>query len=71
MKQGTKWLIVAAVALIAFILLLFYSSEVYVWLMGKFTTLLIWIVIFVAGWVLGRYGNRLRTTSDVEKSTKR
>lgn len=69
MKQGTKWLIIAAVALIAFILLLFYSSEVYVWLMGKFTTLLIWVVIFVAGWVLGRYGNRLRGT-EVEKKDK-
>ncbi len=67
MKQGTKWLIVAAVALVALILLILYSSEVYVWLMGKFATLLIWVIIFVAGFVLGRYGNRLGKGNAVEK----
>ena len=45
-----------AAALVLFFLLIFYSSEIYVWAMGKITTLVIWAVIFLAGFLIGRFG---------------
>ena len=42
MKTSTKWMIGIAAALVLFFLLIFYSSEIYVWAMGKITTFVIW-----------------------------
>ena len=56
MKTSTKWMIGIAAALVLFFLLIFYSSEIYVWAMGKITTLVIWAVIFLAGFLIGRFG---------------
>lgn len=50
-----------AAALVLFFLLIFYSSEIYVWAMGKITTLVIWAVIFLAGFLIGRFGGRRRS----------
>lgn len=58
MKTSTKWLLGGALVLIVFFLIVFYASNIYVWTIGKVTTLLIWLVIFVAGWLLGRFGGR-------------
>ena len=58
MSTKTKWIVGIAAAVIVFLLLLFYSSRFYVWMTDKLTTLLIWLVIFIAGWLLGRYGGR-------------
>lgn len=58
MKTSTKWLLGGALVLIVFFLIVFYASNIYVWMMGKVTTLLIWLVIFIAGWLLGRFGGR-------------
>ena len=60
MKTSTKWMIGIAAALVLFFLLIFYSSEIYVWAMGKITTLVIWAVIFLAGFLIGRFGGRRR-----------
>ena len=56
MKTSTKWMIGIAAALVLFFLLIFYSSEIYVWAMGKITTFVIWAVIFLAGFLIGRVG---------------
>ena len=50
-----------AAALVLFFLLIFYSSEIYVRAMGKITTLVIWAVIFLAGFLIGRFGGRRRS----------
>ena len=60
MKTSTKWMIGIAAALVLFFLLIFYSSEIYVWAMGKITTLVIWAVI-------GRFGGRSRSEKAVTK----
>ena len=60
MKTSTKWMIGIAAALVLFFLLIFYSSEIYVWAMGKITTLVIWAVIF-------RFGGRRRSEKAVTK----
>ena len=61
MKTSTKWMIGIAAALVLFFLLIFYSSEIYVWAMGKITTFVIWAVIFLAGFLIGRFGGRSRS----------
>lgn len=61
MKTSTKWMIGIAAALVLFFLLIFYSSEIYVWAMGKITTLVIWAVIFLVGFLIGRFGGRRRS----------
>ena len=63
MKTSTKWMIGIAAALVLFFLLIFYSSEIYVWAMGKITTLVIWAVIFL----IGRFGGRRRSEKAVTK----
>ena len=67
MKTSTKWMIGIAAALVLFFLLIFYSSEIYVWAMGKITTLVIWAVIFLAGFLIGRFGGRSRSEKAVAK----
>ena len=65
MKTSTKWMIGIAAALVLFFLLIFYSSEIYVWAMGKITTLVIWAVIFLAGFLIGRFGGRFTADAQV------
>ena len=67
MKTSTKWMLGIAVVLVLVLLLIFYSSEVYGWAMGKFTTLVIWAVIFLAGFLIGRFGGRSRSEKAVTK----
>ena len=56
-----------AAVLVLFFLMIFYSSEIYVWAMGKVTTLLIWVVIFVAGFLIGRFGGRSKSEKAIAK----
>ena len=63
MKTSTKWMIGIAAALVLFFLLIFYSSEIYVWAMGKITTFVIWAV----GSLIGRFGGRSRSEKAVTK----
>lgn len=60
MKLSINWIIGIAVAVVLLLLLVFYSSEVQVWIMGKLTTLFIWLIIFLAGFLVGRFGGRRR-----------
>lgn len=60
MKLSTNWIIGITVAVVLLLLLVFYSSEVQVWIMGKLTTLFIWLIIFLAGFLVGRFGGRRR-----------
>ena len=64
---GPQALIGIAAALVLFFLLIFYSSEIYVWAMGKITTFVIWAVIFLAGFLIGRFGGRSRSEKAVTK----
>ena len=59
--------ILCDISLEVFFLLIFYSSEIYVWAMGKITTLVIWAVIFLAGFLIGRFGGRSRSEKAVAK----
>lgn len=62
MKLSTKWLIGIAAAAVLLLLLYLYSSEFRIWIMEKLVTLFIWLIIFLAGFLAGRFGgnNRVR-----------
>ena len=67
MKSSTKWILVAVAILIVVILILFYSSELYVWMMSKVTTLIIWALLFVAGYILGYVKGRSRAERKLQQ----
>lgn len=69
MKTSTKWMLGIAAVLVLVVLLIFYSSEVYVWAMGKFTTLVIWAVIFLTGFLIGRFGGGSRKNAPKKRNT--
>lgn len=57
MSKSKKYLIWSAVLLAAFITVICFASEIQVWFMSKLTSLLILVITFLVGWLLGRYGS--------------
>lgn len=62
--MNKKWIIYTALILIAFITIICFASEIQVWFMSKLTSLLILVITFVAGWLLGRFGPGRRSNDD-------
>ena len=67
MKNSTKWILIAVAILILVILILFYSSDLYVWMMGKVTTFIIWLLLFAAGYIMGYVKGRGRAERKLMK----
>ena len=68
MKSSTKWILIGVAVLIVVLLIVFYSSEFYVWAMSKVTTLIIWALLFGAGYILGYVKGRGRAERKIEKA---
>ncbi len=66
MSKNKKYLIWGAVILAAFITVICFASEIQVWFMSKLTSLLILVLTFAVGWLLGRYGGSKRRSRDEE-----
>ncbi|MEG1645637.1 MAG: hypothetical protein RRY73_00735 [Alistipes sp.] len=64
MKTSTKWIIGIIIALVLFVLLITYSMDIYLWMMSKLTTILIWLVIFIAGYLLGRFSGHRKSEEE-------
>ncbi|MEG1612275.1 MAG: hypothetical protein RRZ83_02650 [Alistipes sp.] len=64
MTKSNKYLIWAVVIFIALATAICFASEIQVWFMSKVTDLLILVVVFAAGWLLGRFGTRRRTRNE-------
>ena len=67
MKSSTKWILIAVAVLIVILLIVFYSSELYVWMMSKVTTIVIWLLLFVAGYILGYVKGRGRAERKLQQ----
>ena len=67
MKSSTKWILIAVAVLIVILLILFYSSELYVWAMGKVTTVIIWLLLFGVGYILGYVKGRSRAERKLQQ----
>ena len=70
MKSSTKWIMIGVAVLILVLLVLFYSSELYVWAMGKVTTFIIWVLLFGVGYILGYVKGRSRTERKMQEVQK-
>ncbi|MEG2064508.1 MAG: hypothetical protein RRY23_05120 [Alistipes sp.] len=56
--MNKKWIIYIAIAIILFVTILCFASEIQAWMMSELTSLLIIVVAFVAGWLLGYFGRK-------------
>ena len=66
--MNKKWIIYIALGLIAFITIICFASEIQVWFMSKLTSLLILVIAFAAGWLLGRFGPGRNTSADKQNA---
>lgn len=55
MNNKTKWIVYCALALIAVLLVVIFSKNIWNWFENILVDLLIYLVVFGAGWLLGRY----------------
>ena len=53
MTTKTKWIVGGVLAVVAIFLIIFYANEIYLWLMRQLTSLFGYLIVFVAGWLIG------------------
>ncbi len=61
MTTKTKWILYTALALIALLLVVIFSKNVWNWFENVLVDVLIYLIVFGAGWLLGRFGGRSKT----------
>ncbi len=66
MSTKTKWIIGAIVTVVVLFFVIFYANEIYLWLMRQLTSLVVYLAVFVAGWLLG-YFSRGRKSKEAKK----
>ena len=60
MTNKTKWIIGTAVVLVVLLLLVIFSKNIWNWFENLLVEIVIYLIVFAAGWLLGRYGSRKR-----------
>lgn len=58
MSKKTKWIVSTALLLIAVLLVLIFSKNIWNWMENVLVKVLIVLIAFGAGWLLGRFGSR-------------
>lgn len=58
MNNKTKWIIYGALVLIALLLIVIFSKNIWNWFENILVDLLIYAIVFAVGWLLGRFGGR-------------
>lgn len=58
MTTKTKWILGGALTLIVLLLVVIFSKNVWNWFENILVELLIYLIVFAAGWLLGRFGGR-------------
>jgi len=58
MTNKTKWIIGTALALIALLLIVIFSKNIWNWFENVLIDVLIYLIVFVAGWLVGRFAGR-------------
>ena len=53
MTTKTKWIVGGVLGVVAIFLIIFYANEIYLWLMRQLTSLFVYLIVFVAGWLIG------------------
>ena len=58
MTNKTKWIIGTAAVLIALLLVVIFSKNIWNWFENVLVDILIYLIVFAAGWALGRFAGR-------------
>lgn len=58
MTKRTQWIIIAALVIIAVLLIAIFSRNIVNGLQNLLVKIAIYLVIFAAGWLVGRFGGR-------------
>ena len=64
MTARTKWIIYGSLALIAVLLIAIFSKNIVNGLENLFVKIAIYLIVFCAGWLLGRFGGNRRRNDD-------
>lgn len=64
MTPKTKWIVFSALALIALLLVVIFSKNIWNWFENVLVDVVIYAIVFAAGWMLGRFGSRHRSRED-------
>lgn len=58
MSNKTKWIVYGALALVAVLLVVIFSKNIWNWFENVLVQAVIYAIVFAAGWLLGRFGGR-------------
>lgn len=64
MTTKTKWIVGGVLAVVAIFLIIFYANEIYLWLMRQLTSLFVYLIVFVAGWLIGFFSRGKKNIQD-------
>lgn len=56
--MNKKWVIYSALVLIAFLLVVIFSKNIWNWFENILVSVLIYVIVFSAGWILGYFSHR-------------
>ena len=58
MTNKTKWIIGTAVVLVVLLLLVIFSKNIWNWFSNVLIDVAIYLIVFGAGWLLGRFSGK-------------
>lgn len=64
MTAKTKWIIYGALALITLLVIVIFSKNIWNWFENVLVDVLIYLIVFGAGWMLGRFGGKRRSRDE-------
>lgn len=54
--MNKKWIVYIVLIVVALVLVIVFSKNIYFWLSNQLWKILLLLVTFAAGWLLGRFG---------------
>ena len=63
-NMNKAWIFYIVLIVIAFVLIVIFSKDIYLWFSNKLFYLLFLVLIFAAVWVLGRFGRGRRRSAE-------
>lgn len=60
--MNKKWIIYIVLIVVAFVLIVVFSKNIYFWLSNQLWKILLLAAVFDGGWLLGRFGGKKNGT---------
>ena len=62
LRMNKKWIIYIVLIVVAFVLIVVFSKNIYFWLSNQLWKILLLAAVFGGGWLLGRFGGKKNGT---------